>query len=121
MSARGTDFCGDALVERNVTDGFSAQVVWPVSVAACDAVVEAREEGELSAEAFERFEGNARVIVVFNRSENVQTVRLTAPDGWPDASVNADFVSDGGSAVLRRVGGELLTEMPPLTGAVFIP
>ena len=71
--------------------------------------------------AFERFEGNARVIVVFNRSENVQTVRLAAPDGWPDASVNADFVSDGGSAVLRRVGGELLTEMPPLTGAVFIP
>ena len=58
MSARGTDFCGDALVERNVTDGFSAQVVWPVSVAACDAVVEAREEGELSAEAFERFEGS---------------------------------------------------------------
>jgi hypothetical protein len=59
--------------------------------------------------------------VVFNRSEGVQTVRLAAPDGWPDAAVSAAFVSDGGSAVLRRVGGELLSEMPPLSVAVFLP
>jgi glycosidase len=71
--------------------------------------------------AFERFDGKARAIVVFNRSEGVQTVRLAAPDGWPDAAVSADFVSDGGSAVLRRVGGELLSEMPPLSAAVFLP
>jgi glycosidase len=71
--------------------------------------------------AFERFASNARAIVVFNRSEGGQTVRLAAPDGWPDAAVSADFVSDGGSAALRRVGGELLAEMPPLTAAVFLP
>jgi glycosidase len=71
--------------------------------------------------AFERFDGKARAIVVFNRSEDVQTVRLAAPDGWPDAAVSAAFVSDGGSAVLRRVGGELLSEMPPLSAAVFLP
>jgi glycosidase len=71
--------------------------------------------------AFERFDGKARAIVVFNRSEGVQTVRLAAPDGWPDAAMSAAFVSDGGSAVLRRVGGELLSEMPPLSAAVFLP
>jgi hypothetical protein len=48
-------------------------------------------------------------------------VRLAAPDGWPDAAMSAAFVSDGGSAVLRRVGGELLSEMPPLSAAVFLP
>jgi hypothetical protein len=71
--------------------------------------------------AFERSEGKSRSIVVFNRNESNQTVRLEAPEGWPEAAVPASFVSDGGTAVLRRIGGELLVEMPPLTGAVFLP
>ena len=71
--------------------------------------------------AFERSEGKSRAIVVFNRNESNQTVRLEAPEGWPEAAVPASFVSDGGAAVLRRIGGELLVEMPPLTGAVFLP
>jgi glycosidase len=71
--------------------------------------------------AFERSEGNARAVVVFNRSEGPQTVRLAAPAGWPDGAVSARFVSDGGSAVLRRIGDELLVEMAPLSAAVFLP
>ena len=71
--------------------------------------------------AFERREGKARAVVIFNRSEDPQTVRLAAPAGWPDAAVPARFVSDGGSAVLRRMGGELLVEMAPLSAAVFLP
>jgi len=71
--------------------------------------------------AFERSEGNTRAVVVFNRSEETQAVRLAAPAGWPGAAVAARFVSDGGSAVLRRIGDELLVEMAPLSGAVFLP
>ena len=48
-------------------------------------------------------------------------MRLAAPAEWPAAPVPARFVSDGGSAVLRRAGGELLVEMAPLTAAVFLP
>ena len=70
--------------------------------------------------AFERSGGSARAVVVFNRSDSPQSVRVTAPDGWPDEAVGASFVSDGGSAVLRRVGGELLTDLAPLTSAVFL-
>ena len=71
--------------------------------------------------AFERSGGRARAVVTFNRSESAQTVRFAAPDGWPEAAVPAAFVSDGSSAVLRRVGGELLVELAPLTAAVFLP
>jgi glycosidase len=71
--------------------------------------------------AFLRSGGNARAVIVFNRSESPQTVRFAAPDGWPESDQPADFVSDGGSAVLRRVGGELLTDLAPLTAAVFLP
>ena len=71
--------------------------------------------------AFLRSGGDARAVVVFNRSEGPQTVRFAAPDGWPEANVPAKFVSDGGSAVLRRIGGEVITDLAPLTGAVFLP
>jgi glycosidase len=71
--------------------------------------------------AFERSGGRARAVVTFNRSESAQTVRFAAPDGWPEAAVPAAFVSDGSSAVLRRVGGELLVELAPLTAAVLLP
>lgn len=71
--------------------------------------------------AFERSEGRTRALVAFNRGESPQTVRLAAPDGWPEDTVRAVFVSDGGSAVMRRIGNELLAELPPLTGAVFLP
>ena len=71
--------------------------------------------------AFLRSGGSARAVVVFNRSETPQPVRFAAPDAWPDASVPAKFVSDGGSAVLRRVGGEVITDLAPLTAAVFLP
>ena len=71
--------------------------------------------------AFLRSGGNARAVIVFNRSESLQTVRFAAPDGWPESDQPADFVSDGGSAVLRRVGGELLTDLAPMTAAVFLP
>ena len=71
--------------------------------------------------AFERSGGKSRAIVVFNRSDSPQTVRVEAPSGWPEAAVAAAFVSDGSPAVLRRVGGELLVEMAPLTAAVFLP
>ena len=71
--------------------------------------------------AFERTDGKKRALVLFNRSETPQTIRLEAPSDWPEAPVAASFVSDGGSAVLRRVGGELLVELSPLTGAVFLP
>jgi glycosidase len=71
--------------------------------------------------AFLRSGGDARAVVVFNRSETPQTVRFAAPDGWPEANVPAKFVSDGGSAVLRRMGGEVITDLAPLTAAVFLP
>lgn len=70
---------------------------------------------------FERTVGNSRVLVAFNRSEAAQTVRIEAPGGWPEEPVRAVFVSDGGSAVMRRIGGQLLTDMAPLTAAVFLP
>ncbi|MFM8230553.1 MAG: hypothetical protein ACKOAL_04955, partial [Chthoniobacterales bacterium] len=70
---------------------------------------------------FLRSGGNARAVVVFNRSDAPQTVRFAAPEGWPDADQSADFVSDGGSAVLRRMGGEVITDLAPLTAAVFLP
>jgi glycosidase len=70
---------------------------------------------------FERTEGRARALVAFNRSESPQTVRLAVPDGWPEDTVRAVFVSDGGSAVMRRIGNELLADLPPLTAAVFLP
>jgi hypothetical protein len=70
---------------------------------------------------FERTEGRSRALVAFNRSDSPQTVRLAAPDGWPQDTVRAVFVSDGGSAVMRRIGDELLTDLPPLTAAVFLP
>jgi glycosidase len=70
---------------------------------------------------FERVGEQARALVVFNRSEQPQTVRLSAPEGWPEAEVSARFVSDGGSAVLRRSGDEALAEMAPLSAAVFLP
>ncbi len=71
--------------------------------------------------AFERSEGQSSVVIVFNRSESPQTVRIAAPAGWPDAAVQAGFVSDGGSAVMRRSGDELLADLAPLTAAVFLP
>lgn len=71
--------------------------------------------------AFLRSDGAARALVVFNRSESAQTVRMAAPDGWPEAAVQAAFVSDGGSAEARRMDGELLVELAPLTGAAFLP
>lgn len=71
--------------------------------------------------AFERGGGKASAVVVFNRSEDRQAVRLAAPEEWPDAVVPARFVSDGGSAMLRRMGGELRVEMAPLSAAVFLP
>ena len=71
--------------------------------------------------AFERLGGQARALVIFNRSEQPQTVRLAAPEGWPEAEVSARFVSDGGSAVLRRSGDEALAEMAPWSAAVFLP
>ncbi len=70
--------------------------------------------------AFVRTAGNARAIVVFNRGESRQTVKIPAPDGWPDAAVNASFVSDGGLAVMRRDGGNLAADLAPLTAAVFL-
>ncbi|MDA1204535.1 MAG: hypothetical protein O3A75_09600, partial [Verrucomicrobia bacterium] len=71
--------------------------------------------------AFERAEGKAQALVVFNRSEQSQTVRLTAPAEWPEGEVSARFVSDGGSAVLRCSGGEALVAMAPWSAAVFLP
>ena len=71
--------------------------------------------------AFLRSGGDARAVVVFNRSDSPQTVRFAAPDGWPDSDQPADFVSDGSSAVLRRIGGEVITDLAPLTAAVFLP
>lgn len=71
--------------------------------------------------AFERTGGSARAVVVFNRSEAPQTVRLQVPERWPDAPVRACFVSDGGSATARKADGYLLIDMAPLTAAVFIP
>jgi glycosidase len=71
--------------------------------------------------AFERSDGRSSVVVVFNRSESPQTVRMAAPAGWPDGAVQAGFVSDGGSAVMRRSGDELLADLAPLTAAVFLP
>ena len=71
--------------------------------------------------AFMRAGGSARAVMVFNRSEGPQSVRFAAPDGWPEADVAAKFVSDGGSAVLRRMGGEVITDLAPLTAAVFLP
>ena len=70
---------------------------------------------------FERTGGNTRAIVAFNRGEAPQTVRIEAPAGWPEEAVRAAFVSDGGSVVLRRIGNELLTDLPPLTASVFLP
>jgi cyclomaltodextrinase len=69
----------------------------------------------------ERRDGKSTAVVAFNRSEGPQTVRFGAPDGWPDNTVRAAFVSDVGSAVLRRIGNELLADLPPLTAAVFLP
>ncbi len=71
--------------------------------------------------AFLRSDGASRALVVFNRSESPQTVRMAAPDGWPEAAVPPAFVSDGGAAAARRMDGELLVELAPLTGAVFLP
>jgi cyclomaltodextrinase len=71
--------------------------------------------------AFLRSGGNARAVVVFNRSDSPQTVRFASPAGWPESDQPADFVSDGGSAVLRRIGGEVITDLAPLTAAVFLP
>jgi len=71
--------------------------------------------------AFLRSGGSARAVVVFNRSEGPQSVRFSVPEGWPEADVPAKFVSDGGSAVLRRMGGEVITDLAPLTAAVFLP
>ena len=48
-------------------------------------------------------------------------MRFSAPEGWPEANVQAGFVSDGGSAVLRREGGDVAAELAPLTAAVFTP
>lgn len=70
--------------------------------------------------AFTRAAGNARAIVVFNRGESRQAVKMPAPDGWPDAAVTASFVSDGGSAAMRRDGGNLVADLAPLTAAVFL-
>ena len=69
----------------------------------------------------ERSDGKSRAVVAFNRGEAAQTVRIEAPEGWPEDTVRASFVSDGGSAVMRRIGNELLADLPPLTGAVFLP
>ena len=71
--------------------------------------------------AFLRSDGGARALVVFNRSESPQTVRMAAPDGWPQTAVPAAFVSDGGSAVARRVDADLMMELAPWTGALFLP
>ncbi|MBU3664519.1 MAG: alpha-amylase [Chthoniobacterales bacterium] len=71
--------------------------------------------------AFERTGGPARALVIFNRGETGQTVRLEAPPGWPDGPVHACFVSDGGSATVRKADGSLFAEMAPLTAAVFLP
>ena len=70
--------------------------------------------------AFERSGGASRAIAMFNRGESRQTVRCPAPDGWPEGDVKASFVSDGSSAVVRRVGGELLADLDRLTAAVFL-
>jgi glycosidase len=70
---------------------------------------------------FGRSDGQSTVVVAFNRSESPQTVRIAAPSGWPDDAVQAGFVSDGGSAVMRRSGDELLADLAPLTAAVFLP
>jgi hypothetical protein len=48
-------------------------------------------------------------------------MRLAAPEGWLEAEVSARFVSDGGSAVLRRSGNEVTVEMAPWSAAVFLP
>jgi glycosidase len=71
--------------------------------------------------AFLRSSPGGQVITVFNRHEERRTVRFAAPPGWPEDVVPAVFVSDGGSAVLRRQGGELLVELAPLSAAVFLP
>lgn len=71
--------------------------------------------------AFLRSDESSRAMVVFNRSEAPQTLRFEAPDGWPEGERGAVFVSDGGSAVLRREGGALTCELAPLTAAVFLP
>jgi len=71
--------------------------------------------------AFLRSGTGASVIAAFNRSEKQQVVRFAAPEGWPGEDVQAGFVSDGGSAVLRREGGEVAVELAPLTAAVFVP
>lgn len=46
------------MIERDVANGLSAQVVGPVAVTSGRAMVESGEEGELSAEWFERGEGS---------------------------------------------------------------
>ena len=71
--------------------------------------------------AFARSGGSARAVIVFNRSDSPQVVRFPVPEGWPEGDVAADFVSDGGSAVLRHSGTATSTELSPLTAAVFLP
>jgi glycosidase len=78
-------------------------------------------DDEVGTLAFERAEGKAQALILFNRSEQPQTMRLAAPEDWPEAEVSARFVSDGGSAVLRRSGNEVTVEMAPWSAAVFLP
>lgn len=71
--------------------------------------------------AFQRADGSSQVLVLLNRSDARQTLRFEAPSGWPDGERSAAFVSDAGSAVLRREGGGLACDLEPLTAAVFLP
>lgn len=70
--------------------------------------------------AFAREAGDACAIVIFNRSDSRQSVKVPAPDVWPVAPVAASFVSDGGTAVIHREGADLIAELAPLTAAVFL-
>lgn len=71
--------------------------------------------------AFVRKWQGSTALVVLNRAEEVRTIRLEAPEGWPEGEMSARFVSDGGSATLKSADGRLEMDLAPLTAVVFLP
>ena len=62
-----------------------------------------------------------KILVVLNRHDQPQTLRFPYPEGWNAESSTAFFTSDGSTATLKKVGGELEAQIPSLTAAVFKP
>lgn len=71
--------------------------------------------------AFLRWSDDSALVTAFNRSHEPRTISFEAPAEWPDGGARTIFVSDGGPALARRDGGNLVLELPPLTAAVFAP